>query len=154
MCLHPFPAWGAIPNHAVPETSPTPSTVSSNTPPLQGTLHHFKARKATPLALQTSSAPGPRTTSSGGPNDDLLALALAERAKGSSSPRRSASPTTGQTMPVASAHKPAADAGSGSSGPNDNLLALALAERAKGSSSPRRSDSPTSVSASPKVGPF
>jgi len=114
-------------------------------------------RPSVPKATAMTPPPSPREKSgdSNGPNNNLLEIALAERAKGFSAPRRPASPTNGSARPAASAPKQAVSVGGGnsSSGPNDNLLEIALAERARAGSSPRRTTSPTNLRSSSKVAP-
>jgi len=103
----------------------------------------------------------------GDPNDNLLAIAMAERERlmrSGSARKPAAKATNGWARPTGGggdAPKAAPKTPQSEGGPNDNLLAIALAERAKAGSSPRRSATPSRRSASPpraraspKVGPF
>jgi len=128
-----------------------------------GSARPTRAAASAPRMPQPAAGQGEK----GGANDNLLAIALAERARAGSSPRRAASPARGSygsaraSKPTAASRPASAPKISESGGPNDNLLEIALAERARAGSSPRRSAtpprrsaSPTNVRASPKVGPF
>jgi len=113
--------------------------------------------------MQASSPPAPGAgSSSNGPNDNLLAIAMEYRQSlGSTSSSRANTPRKAATPPAAPAPRAAATP-SPATGPNDSLLAIALAERAKAGKAPprraaapsRQSVSPPKVRASPTVSPF
>jgi len=84
------------------------------------------------MPMQVSTAPAPGTGTSSGPNDNLLAIAMAERAKSPVKPRAT-SGSAKAVKPVAAAAPKAPESG----GSNDNLLAIAMAERANSPVKPR-----------------
>jgi len=142
---------------------PTPPTSAPRPPPKTNLRGNGSGNGAAKI-------PQPATRDSetgGGPNDNLLAIAMAERERlmrSGSARKPAAKATNGWARPTGGggdAPKAAPKTPQSEGGPNDNLLAIALAERAKAGSSPRRSATPSRRSASPpraraspKVGPF